>query len=479
MSQRILIRIFALLLAVFYQSVAMSATVELRPDLLPHLYDLRLIYSQPSSVDRDRSKIFFHRIGDKNSPQVIYFSGVIKKGDAEKFAQMYNGTDVYQKIVVFNSPGGNFAEGIRIGEVLREDLSGNDPRLNGVFVLKNDQCLSACAVAFSMAAVDPYEGRHGVSGGRFIEDGARVGFHMGILPDRLADQSVKINQALNLAYDVVAAFAQIIEDELSPARLLAEALKHRDADSFFEFSGDKTALSMGFNPVSRDVLASPISSAALNSDVALHICGRLMLSSHMRKSRFINEYLAYSSGAFIQNSKVNIQGQSSTLKLLLDELQTQTVGTLFEGGETCYLTISENGIVFIDVTGSGASLNCLDSSLNKDVEGWCASGPRASSSLVTLGLLADTMHCSDGQLQEDTSSKTDGVPWRRIIGQGVNMRDQPSISGQKIQTLERGMLIQVNDCKLVDDGQGVWYNITSDTHSGWISARFVINFVIW
>lgn len=474
MTLRFLIRTFALISALLYENAAFSASVELRPDLLPHLYELRSIYEQPKYHEGEQQKIFGGQIDYVKGPQVVYLSGVIEKGDAEKLSQLYNDPAIYEKIIVLNSPGGNFAEGIRIGEVLRSALEGNDSGLSGVFVLSGNQCLSACAVALSMAAIDPYT-PGGPFQGRFIEDGARVGFHMGILPDRLADQSVQFKQALNIAYDVVAAFARIVEDELSPARLLAEALKHRDAGSFYEFSGDGTALSMGFNPLSKGILAAPISSVALNTEVALNMCAKLMFSSHMRRSRFIHEHLGYALGRVnITNPMIDIKGRVTPFKALMEEFGSQSVAAIFEGGETCYLTQAEGGRVLIEVTGRGAPPSCVENSRNKDIEGWCATTPRASSRLATVGMLADAMHCSSDQLLSDSPwREKSGKSWQRIVAQGVNMRDQPSLKGKKIATIESGEDIQINGCKLVDDGQGVWYNISSDAASGWISARFI------
>ncbi len=474
MTLGFLIRSSALLSALLYQNAAFSATVELRPDLLPYLYELRSIYEQPKYHEGEQRKIFGGQIDYAKGPQVVYLSGVIEKGDAEKLSQLYNDPAIYEKIVVLNSPGGNFAEGIRIGEVLYGALEGNDSGLSGVFVLSGDQCLSACSIALSMAAIDPYT-PGGSFQGRFIEDGARVGFHMGILPDRLADQSVQFKQALNIAYDVVAAFARIVEDELSPARLLAEALKHRDARSFYEFSGDGTALSMGFNPVSRGILAAPIASAVLSTDVALNMCAKLMFSSHMRRSRFIIEHLGYASGRVnITNPRIDITGRVTPFKALIEEFESQSVAAIFEGGETCYLTQVEGGRVLIDVTGIDVPPSCVENPRNKDIDGWCATAPRTSSMLATVGMLADAMHCPSDQLLPDSPwREKSGKSWQRTVAQSVNVRDQPSLKGKKIATVEAGEDIQVNDCKIVDDGQGVWYNITSDATSGWVSARFI------
>ncbi len=73
---------------------------------------------------------------------LIYATGKIKNGDLYKLERKYNRLyNNKQTIVVFNSPGGELNEGLRIGEFLKANQIGSAVSKNGI-------CASSCALAF-------------------------------------------------------------------------------------------------------------------------------------------------------------------------------------------------------------------------------------------------------------------------------------------------------------------------------------------
>lgn len=446
-------------------SQAHSADIEWRPDLREHIFDLRLIYSQSYSAERDQSILFFHDLERSEEVRIAHLSGIIKKGDSRKLERLLKESGFSPTLLVFNSPGGSFSEGVKIGEVLQGMMEGNGSEFRGVYVLNGSECLSACAVAFAMATLTRHEAQWGPFMGRFIEDGARVGFHMGILPDDLASQSAPIGQTLNIAYDVVASLARITELDLNPARLLTEMLKHRTADSFFEFSGDAVANSLGFQPVTTGLLANPLLASGLNAQTALFLCGYKILFSHSDNSQYTSEYLAYKDGY--------ARSQSDFFSKLKDLTNANVFAEHFEGGDVCYITITSDNKVLIDTTTPGALRECIVRSEGPHSEQWCASPARPNSELVTIGMLADTYFCAGGVFLSNHNGSGVG-PVRSVATHDVNIRSQPSLTSAKIGRLNAGEQVNIADCAIVEDSQGVWLKIEyGPQRSGWVSARFV------
>lgn len=116
-----------------------------------------------------------------NHSMIFVVDGVIEAGDAEKFKKAWDAEayDAFSYSVALDSPGGNLAEGIELGEFFRKknlttvvakyspkpplqeewEYSANAERIAGA------KCYSACALAF-MGGVD-----------RSVEDDSKIGFH--------------------------------------------------------------------------------------------------------------------------------------------------------------------------------------------------------------------------------------------------------------------------------------------------------------
>jgi hypothetical protein len=98
------------------------------------------------------------RLGCHDGQQVLFAQGKIVQGDAKALRERLRKDPEIQEIL-FNSPGGVFKEGIRLGRTLRDlDRVARVP----------DQavCTSACVWAFMGGVL------------RFADKGARLGVHM-------------------------------------------------------------------------------------------------------------------------------------------------------------------------------------------------------------------------------------------------------------------------------------------------------------
>jgi hypothetical protein len=455
---------------------ATAATIEFRPELDPYLESLQEIYLPYPEVDQAEND--FDR--PSGTLKNITFSGVIEKGDADKLSRLIDAAGYPGVRIVFNSPGGNFLEGIKIGEMLQYNLSSQDPSLAGVYVLKGQSCLSACALAFSLAAATRDVGASNYDG-RFIEDGAELGFHMGALPEDQAAQTANVKTIMNLTYSVVAAYAKLIKGNLNPPLLLEKALEYREADSFFYLRGAQRSLSMGFTPVSRSILSAPIYSYAMDMRTVDAVCRTLIMSTRLPKTLVTYSYL------FINGDGPT--GREISLDEMIELRGSRMIAGGMASGEICYVAQRPDKTVLISVADGSQLRDCTGPKTGSNFDqAWCASD-REPAGLMTIALLADTLLCNSGDLQTkfvpweadfstgwDNDLLDDPTDWERTIVRDVNMRRSPSLKSDIVAGLPAGAEVKVTGCQLVDDGQGVWYSVRHSTGSGWISARFATGF---
>ncbi|MBY6159614.1 hypothetical protein KUV73_01975 [Mameliella alba] len=166
-----------------------------------------------------------------NAQLVIHLTGPIAEGDAEKIRQIYlrsglaSNDDYADLVLSLDSPGGSFAEALKIARVLNENGIGT-------YVAEGASCLSACAVAF-MAGSDintQITGRD-----RSIHPQARLGFHAPSLA--VPDSGEVPAQQLGAAFAVaLASISGILEAEqyLGMSRsLLVRMIATPPDDMFF------------------------------------------------------------------------------------------------------------------------------------------------------------------------------------------------------------------------------------------------------
>ncbi|MEE4015087.1 SH3 domain-containing protein [Roseibium sp. FZY0029] len=446
-----------------------AAEITQRPDLAPRLAQLKPLYpgkrTAGSSVVNDQQG------------SVFLISGVIEKGDLEKLKTALEGT--WGKYIVFDSPGGSFLEGIRIGQYLQYNVGSQDPDLYGVFVLNGNRCLSACALAFTLAATP----RNAVYGDdiRFLEAGAALGFHMAFLPDDKANQLVAVKEAMNLAYEVTQTYVKLIKGGIAPSILLQEALSHRTADSFFYLAGGIRSYAMGLTPVSAGAIADPINKSALYMDTVGAMCTQLFLADNtIKKSEVEYEFGAIE--GFAPDPK------QTRLEDLTQQLGSGRIAASHNGAAYCTVELTEDGTVGMRLT--AGALPCSDG--RSDGPTWCAiQGPFEDTlPKVTNALLADAASCNGGTLtneyaywtsdvidydlgEEAPTVSTDPYDWMRTIARDVNVRQQPSLDAEAIGRVQIGDKVRISGCRIVSGPQGVWYQLST---GGWISARFVAEF---
>ncbi len=470
---------FCFVLICFLTSLAsvQAADIRLTPELATRLAPLKPIFGPPLPSDYVSSSSLE---GAGTGQAIITIDGIIEKGDAAKLENMLTSGEPYYKALVFNSIGGSFLEGIRIGEMLQNNLSSQDPSLAGVYVLKGQQCLSACALAFSMASIPKTPNGDYGPDTRYVEYGAKLGFHMGVLPENLLAQKAQVQEIMNLTYDVVAAYTKLIKGNLNPEILLEEALKHRTADSFFYLSGGVRTYNMGFTPVTASILAEPAYDYAMSLANISDICQSFIVAAPIRKTLVTYGYMYV--GDFIGLD------QNAPISDLFKQLNSDNFALTTDTGEMCYVSRYKDRQLLIEARESGHRANCISSNANDTrLPTWCATSYQAKSRL-TVGMLSDVYKCVDNQLvtqfiywgnDADVSSDVSSAPaqdsngWKRTISREVNARSEPSLDGAIKTKLQQGSEVQVIGCRITGGSQGVWYQVNSRSGPAWISARFV------
>lgn len=115
----------------------------------------------------------------------VHLSGSIEEGDSERLANAlseacvrYDCPEFNNTLAVLslNSPGGNFHEGIKLAEQIRNAKVAT-------IVRTGDRCYSACAVAWLGGSGFHLTGGVGTYIDRYVEPGATLGFHSPFLSD--------------------------------------------------------------------------------------------------------------------------------------------------------------------------------------------------------------------------------------------------------------------------------------------------------
>lgn len=479
---------FRLFFAMFFvafatlASFAQGAEFERRPDLQSYLAGLQPIYRPTNIVDlpENRSETALREGGRDDlarlhgmNHEVISLSGKIEKGDLERLEAFLDqirseGRGFFTWQLVLESRGGDFQEGINIGMWLRESLSSQDPNFFGSYVLKDSECLSACALIFALSShrrmLDDTDSAN------YIELGGRLGFHMGIIPDALSKARAPIRDVMNLTYDIMAAYMVLIEDQTSPPELITEALKARDSESFFYVEASPKAYDLGFIPVSKTPLSEPLSIHALSMERLQSLCMHLRDISQLPRT-IVNEDYGFMHGADVTMVRDLFSGRPD-----------EVLRGHFVSGESCLVGLSPNGNLMIDVTTQ--EILCRDE--NDLFANWCVIDQEETYehqlySFGTNALLADISGCSMGKLDariDPAGTELDPYAYPESIGaieveQVVKLRAAPTSSADVLGELPVGTRMRLRDCAVTTDNQAIWLKVDPDGQSGWISARSV------
>lgn len=469
-------------------SAALAADIALRNDLRPRLAQLWPIYGAYTNTGRNepivRSAAADQGVYYGEGLQILQVSGIIEQGDTDRLADLIGPPDTVSSfVVVFDSPGGNFLEGVKLGEYLRPFRGGNgDPALNGVVVLDGNECMSACAVAFALAAY-PRDSGNSV---RFVEMGARLGFHMPFVPGDQQAVQTEVSRAMDLTYQIMSEYVQLIGNGIAPPALVQNALYYRRPTEFFLLTGGLMTRFMDFVPVAGPVGGSRVTLSGLTQRDAVNMC----------------QILAYSQGRDMTAGDyefwpVHAQDDHPDDTPLVDLFREFGSDRISMDGCTIDRLEGDN----LGIYGQGF---CERESYGG---GWCGirKGPYGlypgygdPLPRATGALLADSLGCHGGTLtrayyhwgwrndfleEEDPDSyrweeETDpDAPLRQLdwsgarLGSNLNIRSQPG--GDRVARWSEGTPVQVLDCALSADDQGVWYQVLSGGVTGWASARYV------
>lgn len=476
-----LIASIAVTLNLFFSLHAVSMEIEVREDLLSELQDLVFIYPPASPANHDgkkRSPMPPDFGAPQSGPSVITLTGQITKGDADKFIQYHKNNWAYNQLIVLDSPGGNFLAALRIGSHLQElqDPSGGGDYPTFYFLVrKGDKCLSACALILAMG---------GGVGNALVEQGAEVGFHMGILPKGQAEQSARIGDVMNLTYDIVSEYTRLIVGGWQPPELLREALKHRKADSFYYLRGGMRSWQMGFEPVARSSAAPQINQVGLDDGTVMRACSALMYSSSPRLPDETRHFIA-GYGDFTPR----LPDAAVRMQEVFDDLGSDHIARPFPDETfhivTCSLSRDRRGNVFIGIYDRNLDPNGSSSptcATSRRSLSWCATKSKRVHPF-RAPLLGNSLGCNNGSLLKVGPDNRDNWigGWseteRERNGKAkrdVNIRKTPGLETPPIGTLKKGSEVQIVDCTMTNDKQGVFFKVRSIQNNGWVSARFII-----
>lgn len=460
---------FAVLSALLYfgTTPTEAAEIELRPDLKPYLRSLTPIYDHWGEV-----------FDEKNSPgevHVITYSGPVEQGDTAKLQSLVKGFPGFGSFfVVFNSPGGNFIEGIKLGQFLQQFRGGNDiSQLVGVAVLQDNGCYSACAVAFTMAVA----GEDAGNSARYIEVGADLGFHMPYYPKELGDQLSVISDTLNVGYDLVLEFSKIVSGGVSPIELLQMSLLHRSA-TFFTLKGGLLSRYMGFAPVSRNVLSYPLYADGLTMEQVGALCANL----HFTRSDLRLTWLDVE-GYEMDFGQYSPWPEGTTLNEAVQLLRSPRLLSYF-----CAVEVRNDNSVGIHAR-EFTEQECVDASREGD---WCPAIIDEYTELLpnaTVGQLANVFDCNLGQLltefhywgypltfdQEERGVAPTQLDRGIVVARKANLRSRPDLNASVVGQVRAGDNATIRDCQVQGDSQGVWTRVDTQLGSGWVSSRYLYN----
>lgn len=446
----------ALTLLLPVAAAAMDA--ENRPDLVPRLMQLQSIYSANWGPGRVNEGI--------RDATVFHLSGRINPGDTDRIRETLQST--WGKLIVIDSPGGSFVEGIALGQYLKGILESQDPDIYGIFVLRDAPCLSACALAVALAT-STRDIAYG-DDARFVEHGAQLGFHMGLLPEAQATQAVEARQMMNVTYDIVQAYTSLIMGGVAPPILLSEALEHREANSFFYLRGGIRTHAMRLTPVGPPILSRPIHKSALMMDTVAGLCRTAFVAAPDIRRSFVDYEFGYIDGS-------NPDPITTSLEDMTNRLGSRRIAASLNGAAHCVVELFDDGTIGLDMRPGSPPCQA-------DGRQFCALPvDRFRPRTAPVALLADTFGCHSGSLTKqgqfwsgDLNGASDYVNENDLTQTAVrevNMRAQPSLEAAVSGRLRAEQTVEVSDCRIVDDVQGVWMQVRADGQTGWVSARFL------
>lgn len=389
---------------------------------------------------------------------IIRIDGVIEPGATERLQRIIRNHD--RIALVISGPGGNFAEAIKLGEFIYDDIGGQDRRIGGVFVLNGTECLSACAVVAAWSL------------GPYIEHGAKIGFHMPFFPGEQASATAQASVLLNVAYDISLAFTELTLRNLVTADLTRAVYQHRTADSFLLMSEGWQFAENGFRPVAPSALSEPVSGRNIDLDLVSQLCVRQMTTLQSQNASYVDWEFSEFRLSDARNPGQFI-GSSTTL---VDFLESERLNwfLLLSGtaiGFTdllCRVGIDEDGLLNVELMNHRLT-DCAGPLTNRRTEAACATSRPEVHARVSRYQLLEVLGCEAHGFGRGESRTKDRID----IGRNVNLRAEPSVNSSIVGRLEAGENVASLGCVVTPDTETAWYQVRDNRGiEGWISARF-------
>ncbi|MCE7028554.1 hypothetical protein [Jiella avicenniae] len=416
---------------------------------------------------------------------IVRITGQLSLGDTDKIAQLWsiNIEKNYDTIFSLNSPGGSYGEGIRLGNFFSNTLSGQEIYTKGVIIEKNSICLSACAIAFSLAVSDT----RGLDDTRYVESGGVIGFHSPYALESDSKKTLTLKQSLDLSYEIASSFISLIGRNKNPPRLIEKILSHRRQDDFLILKDSADLWNYGFTPVaeSNEVKVASISNidefhSKLICDFYLNYSNAFQIYDNYIYGSFTSPGLGGEPVKFLQDDTTITGFRNIGIEELINDYNTSGAVT-FNGTFYCQLQFDSSKNMSIAIwrtplnsgpagtdLGAQKSLEPCGKRNPQDQNEFCVA-PSVVSTPVSNRMLAQAFGCDDSKFLTETFNEFSPA----MADFNTSIRERPSIESNRREYLKPGDAVNIVGCELSNDNEGVWYEIESDGIQGFTSARFI------
>lgn len=446
-------------------SAAVAAEVTLRPDLVPRLMALEEMYPLQGALSIVGTADTVDPLYGSFVSNVVFVDGWIEPGDAEKVAAIIPD----RAAVVLNSLGGDFHEGLKLGQAIRDRIGAQNIDLLGVYVLEGGKCISACAIAFA-SVVDT---GHNMSDMRFIETGGELGFHLPFVAES-SNKPVAFSSVLPLVFDVLEAFNSLLSDGANPPDLVTAMLNRRNnPEDILRLHADILAWKFGFAPVATGAAISAVSTGLLKTETVVSLCDAYLRYSRLyttgAEQEFSQRFDAFDnidpviaqSAAVGSNVAQALSNGRFYCRLDIHRDRTFTV-EVFRGGPPCLLEPPGDPADDPNWYGKWCEVKPVDPAPS---DGEAPEEPAyvrpSHRPPVRADFLAEALGCR--------ALATDG--WS--VRQDANVRSEPSTDGAVIGVLAAGSTFKPASCAITADGVGVWLHLAESNGGGWVASKLV------
>lgn len=444
-------RFISLLFCLILTSPALAADIQVDQSLRTELDRLQQVHGigEWNNFGKERAALLRsltlsarHDDGTLYDPEpsaklkIIRMSGRTEIGDTDKLRSVLNDpTHGYRSVIVMDGPGGNFGEALRLGRLIHESIyMRQDDGLSAVFVRVGTSCLSACAVAAAWAGRALY-----------VEQGAELGFHLPMFQGDEANRVAPIGKVLDKAYDIAAAYNELLIEDMAHRDLFREAYKHRDEKSFHYIRTGYDAVRYGFSAAATGSMGKPVHIEGVGAAVLARLCSQKYDLDPSRKTFLDNEYAV---------PYLNWRGKTLGDIVEANDVQWFAASSDFEFTDLhCRFGMDESRYLHLWMTRD--PMSCTTSI--------CAARAPERPSLVTNIEMQRALSCADNRYSGQGS---------RTVERDVRMRNKPILGAKIVTRLKADDTVRVHGCRGTDDNQSVWYDVSFGSFRGWASGRY-------